>query len=296
MPKTVSQVIEQIVTCQKCKLHQSCRSPVPMSLGRSRRSSTSSSSVTPVEQDAKNLQQSSVQIDSSTSPGVRIVETPGKSPQGSTALIKNFTLSNFIVLGEAPGRVEDHRGVPFIGQAGQLLRSQLKIEGIYDQAVFMNTVSCWPRLEEDMHPTTEQVRACRGNLKDQLAVTDADYVLACGLVALQALLPHAKVMKHAMGKLIEIHGKLVFPIFHPSYVLRANDPTVNRKWEHEVSRFGIVVRFRQDATDREGCIYCSKITTPGSLICYGHRTAWRTDQIWERRNRGKRPPQEERLF
>lgn len=206
---------------------------------------------------------------------------------GKERISSSVSAAPFIVLGEAPGRFEDLRGKPFIGQAGQLLRSQLKILGIHQHAYFMNTVSCWPKNHKDNHPTADQLHACRGNLRDQLEVADAKFVLAAGGIALQALVPHAKVMKHAMGHLIVIHGKLVFPVYHPSYIIRANDPTLMKKWEENLTTFAWLMATLDDKGEfvPDTCIYCGRVVTGMAPHCYRHITWWKSDQKWERKRR-----------
>lgn len=247
MSKTLPEVIEQIVTCQRCELSQHCKSPVP----------------------------------------VAVPSAPAQTSQEPTQT------AQFIVLGEAPGRVEDHRGVPFLGQAGQLLRNQLKINEIHKQAYFMNAVSCWPRF--DQHPNGEQLRACRGNLKDQLEVADAKYVLAAGGVAVQALIPHTTIT-HTAGRLIPIHGKLVFPILHPSFIIRKNDPTLQTVWEESIHLFSFILHWQLKELEVDDCLYCPKIRYGELPTCYKHRKDWRKDQVWDKPRGKKKKLEQEGLF
>lgn len=189
--------------------------------------------------------------------------------------------TNFIILGEAPGRLEDFKGKPFVGPAGQLLRKTLRKVGLEpDNAYYMNAVSCWPHgTPDDSH-----VRQCHDNLKAQLDAAKSQYVLACGSVALKALLPHAKLTP-ALYKWIPVHGKMLFPTYHPSYLLRNRDKTVRAEWERQLERFGL------DINDERGvrphcckCIYCDGITLDG-FICNktSHKQWWRSDSTkWKR--------------
>lgn len=134
--------------------------------------------------------------------------------------------AKFIVLGEAPGRSEDHHGQPFIGPSGRLLRRMLAKAGLdeYD-AAFMNVVSCNPWGS----PPQASIDACRHHLLEQLAVADSPFVLAAGATALQAMIPDGQLRRlHGHPYLVETetpHDTLkhkVFPIFHPAYLLRDN--------------------------------------------------------------------------
>lgn len=185
---------------------------------------------------------------------------------------------SFVVLGEAPGRIEDHKGVPFVGPAGQLLRRELAQMGVEDRAVFMNTVSCWPVGEEDTKPTKEQLQACRVNLRDQLDAVDAVYVLACGRVAIEALVPHAT--SHTRGHLIHIHDQMVFPVYHPSFILHKKSQEIYREWQEELRAFLFLMEFGQLEDTKSTCIYC-KAEKYGELdSCYKHRHDLQVDSIW----------------
>lgn len=192
---------------------------------------------------------------------------------------------NFIVLGEAPGRVEDHKGIPFIGPAGQLLRKVFREMGIEDRAVYMNTVCCWPTGELNDKPTTDQKRACRDNLRDQLDCLDITYVLACGVVATQAMCRHSTTA--TMGHLIQIHDKLVYPIFHPAFVLYKKDIEVYNQWKADIGKFLMLMEFGVLEDDLESCYYCSNPKYGDLPTCYKHRQDWRKDQVWDQKTRSR---------
>lgn len=97
----------------------------------------------------------------------------------------------YVVIGEAPGKVEDDRGEPFVGPAGSLLRRAIDkvFKGeMSDYFSYLNAVSCYP----PSTPTVKQVRACRDNLEGQLEVLRPRYGLVCGGTALGAFLPDEK--------------------------------------------------------------------------------------------------------
>ena len=190
---------------------------------------------------------------------------------------------NFIVLGEAPGRLEDYKGKPFIGPAGQLLRKTLRKVGINpDAAVYMNAVSCWPHgTPEDRH-----IIQCHDNLKAQLDAVPCEHVLACGRVALQALLPHAKLTP-ALGLFIKVHGKIIYPVYHPSYLNRNKDKTIRAEWERDLYNFGDALAYTElELIDNEYCVYCRKRTLTQDIpacTTKAHRDWWKSDSTkWKR--------------
>lgn len=190
--------------------------------------------------------------------------------------------AKFIVLGEAPGRVEDHRGVPFSGPAGQLLRATLRRAGAgTDDVVFVNAVSCWPH--DKGTPTTEEVNACRVNLRAQLDAVETDYVLVTGATALSSVLPHVR-LKHASGRPIQVHGRWMYPIYHPSYVLR--DPTQTGNWKDQIEKFVMMTKGLVDVEwlgEWQTCLYCGKLRVEGTQTCRSrdHINKWRRDQEWK---------------
>jgi uracil-DNA glycosylase family 4 len=191
----------------------------------------------------------------------------------------------WMVLGEAPGQTEDRKGVPFIGQAGKLLRRHLRAVGLdHNAGVYMNAVSCWPKGTPDDH----HLMACRQNLIDQWEVCDAEYVLVCGSVALNALLPRARA-KYARGQAIPIHGKVIYPVLHPAAILRSHRSALE-PWVDELARFRSLVAlgypsFSTLHGQEEGlCLYCGhKVDIALMKINYacGKDTAkYRKDQKW----------------
>ena len=84
------------------------------------------------------------------------------------------------VLGEAPGRVEDEAGQPFVGPAGKLLRAAFRrFDLVPEEMAILNTVSGWPRGT----PKQSHIDACEHNLWMQLRLIRPRYVLVLGSVA-----------------------------------------------------------------------------------------------------------------
>lgn len=146
------------------------------------------------------------------------------------------------IVGEAPGQTEDQEGVPFIGPAGEVLRSSLRDLGVDDTAVYItNAVKCWPG-DGNPTPTDDQVEACLGHLQTQLKNVRPKVVLALGRTAAWALLKDHSPMGRIRGQARQcwfLPSALVVPTWHPSYVLRdsqhkANSP-VKREFIHDLN-------------------------------------------------------------
>ena len=68
-----------------------------------------------------------------------------------------------MVVGEAPGKNEDQEGLPFVGQAGQLLNRLLGSVGISrDEVYITNIIKCRPPANRD--PLPQEVTSCSAYL------------------------------------------------------------------------------------------------------------------------------------
>ena len=129
--------------------------------------------------------------------------------------------AKIMLIGEAPGKNEDMRGIPFVGRAGQLLDKFLEDAGILrkNDIYICNTVKCRP--PENRVPKPEEKRACRAYLDAQIALVKPQIILLCGMTAVQSMLETKLPISKIRGEWFcgPINSKMM-PIFHPSYLLR----------------------------------------------------------------------------
>ncbi|BAA79385.2 uracil-DNA glycosylase [Aeropyrum pernix K1] len=84
-----------------------------------------------------------------------------------------------MVVGEAPGRMEDRLGRPFVGPAGKLLDSLLELAGLSRGEVYItNVVKCRPPGNRD--PREEEIEACLPYLVEQISLIRPRLVIAVG--------------------------------------------------------------------------------------------------------------------
>ena len=97
----------------------------------------------------------------------------------------NPSTAKVVLIGEAPGEMEDETGRPFVGRAGQLLNKFLSDAGISrDEDVYIiNTVKCRP--PENRVPTEEEQSACRKFLNAQIDIINPRAIILCGATALK---------------------------------------------------------------------------------------------------------------
>jgi DNA polymerase len=129
--------------------------------------------------------------------------------------------SPVVFVGEGPGADEDATGRPFVGRAGKLFEEILKAVSFSREDVFItNVVKCRP--PNNRNPMPDEMMSCAPFLFSQLQVINPILIVTLGAVPLSFLLEKKTVRITSMrGNLIEYKdGVMIFPMFHPSYLLR----------------------------------------------------------------------------
>ena len=127
--------------------------------------------------------------------------------------------SDIVFVGEGPGEKEDLQGIPFVGPAGQLLDTMLKLIGLLREDVYIcNSVKCRPPLNRD--PAQEEREACSQWLQRQLDLIDPKIIVCLGRISATSLIsPNFKITKEH-GQWYDIDGRKVIATYHPSALLR----------------------------------------------------------------------------
>jgi uracil-DNA glycosylase family 4 len=123
-------------------------------------------------------------------------------------------------IGEGPGEVEDSTGRPFVGPAGQKLDEVLASVGIARESVYItNIVKCRP--PGNRVPTKPEMEVCFPYLEAQIALIQPSLIVTLGNTSTQWLLPEAPGITKSRGTFLTWRGGIqLFPMFHPSYLLR----------------------------------------------------------------------------
>lgn len=127
-----------------------------------------------------------------------------------------------MILGEAPGKNESEKGIPFIGRAGDILDTALLKSGVARKDIFVtNTVKCRP--PENRKPEFLEESACRVYLRKEFAIVDPIAVLALGNHALRASTGLWGISKYVgIWQSVPRRNKedlFVLPCWHPAYIL-----------------------------------------------------------------------------
>src|SRR3954454_12081553 len=130
--------------------------------------------------------------------------------------------ADLMFVGEAPGANEDKRGLPFVGQAGQLLERLLQEIGLERADVFVvNVLKC--RSPGNRDPLPQEIMSCSGYLKDQLRLIEPKVVCTLGNFATKLLRdePTGITRLHGREEVREVGPRAVrlYPLFHPAAAL-----------------------------------------------------------------------------
>ena len=133
--------------------------------------------------------------------------------------------SSVIFVGEAPGEVEDLHGKPFIGKAGQLFSKILHSVQIKRKDIFItNIIKCRP--PGNRNPSKSEVETCLPYLESQIALINPKVIVTLGNVPTKYLLGSQQGITKLRGKWFDWTGGIkIFPMFHPSYLLRHEETT-----------------------------------------------------------------------
>jgi len=162
--------------------------------------------------------------------------------------------ARWMVLGEAPGKDEDFRGIPFIGRAGRKVCLAMDDVGLdADDAFWFNVLCCHP--PKNRNPRADEVANCRERLELTVCLVQPDVILTLGLPAARAVLgPVAKgqSMHKLRGKLVDAefrtrkreHYCRILPTYHPAYILRPDGRREESVWREDLARLRELVEGR----------------------------------------------------
>lgn len=123
-------------------------------------------------------------------------------------------------IGEAPGRMEDEQGLPFVGRSGQLMDIYMDSIGLSrDKNIFIaNIVKCRP--PENRDPLPKEREACLPWLRQQFQLIQPKIIVCVGRISAQVLIrPDFSIMKEH-GQWFEKNGYLFTATLHPAALLR----------------------------------------------------------------------------
>jgi DNA polymerase len=125
-----------------------------------------------------------------------------------------------MLIGEAPGRIENAKKIPFVGPAGQVLTEILHKVGIdpIDEVFFTNIVKYWPRTSErkTRTPSSKEIEDSKAYILEEIRIVEPIFVGLCGLTSIRCIFPNVPTVRSQHANLL--NGRYV-PLYHPAVVL-----------------------------------------------------------------------------
>ena len=153
--------------------------------------------------------------------------------------------SEIMFLGRNPGEDEDKANTPFVGRAGQLLRDAIGRSDLDESEIFItNVVKC--HTPDNRKPTKEELAACDKYLQAELKKVKPRYIFVFGNEALGQLTGklHGTKGKNGapgilslQGRVMEVGDYIVFPMAHPSYIVRQGGVDDNKGGERARAKY-----------------------------------------------------------
>ena len=141
--------------------------------------------------------------------------------------------SPLMLIGEAPGELEDNTGNSFQGEIGSLLKKMLLAINIKIDKVY-TTYSINFRPPEDRKPTSREIKRYSIFLKEHISIIDPKIIILMGSTAMEAVTNLNNKISAERGKWKEVILKnRTFPIMitlSPSYLIRFPE---NKKYSWE---------------------------------------------------------------
>jgi len=141
--------------------------------------------------------------------------------------------SPIMLIGEAPGEIEDKVGSPFKGESGELLDKMLIAINIKRQNIYTSYAINF-RPPEDRKPTSPEIKRYSNFLKEHISIIDPKIIILMGSTAMEAVTGINEKISSERGKWKEIIlNNNTYPLmitFNPSYLIRYPD---NKKYSWE---------------------------------------------------------------
>ncbi len=145
-----------------------------------------------------------------------------KNTASRLCLSRGSAQARLMLIGEAPGKEEDARGIPFVGRAGRLLDRMLAAIGLTETDFYVTNLVFW-RPPGNRTPSPEEVQICQPFVERQIELLRPQILVFLGNAA-------AKQLTGATEGIMKLRGRwLTYPLgpgiqavatLHPAYLLR----------------------------------------------------------------------------
>ena len=138
--------------------------------------------------------------------------------------------AKIVFVGEAPGKNEDLKGLPFIGSAGKVLDQLLHSIDLKREDIYITSILKY-RPPNNRNPSLAEIKDHSPFLTDQIRIIAPEVIVPLGNFATRFILAGFNVeMMNTIPGISNLHGKthpinfegqdfLVIPVYHPAAVL-----------------------------------------------------------------------------
>jgi uracil-DNA glycosylase len=134
-------------------------------------------------------------------------------------LSRGSPAARIMLIGEAPGKDEDAKGLPFVGRAGQLLDRMLAAVGFTEADVYITNLVFW-RPPGNRTPSPEEVQVCQPFVERQIELLSPAVLIFLGNAAAKQLTGATEGITKLRGKWLSYAGIHAMATLHPAYLLR----------------------------------------------------------------------------
>lgn len=130
-----------------------------------------------------------------------------------------------MIVGEAPGREEDREGLPFVGEAGQMLDRMFAAIGMdrkapdSARALYITNILPW-RPPQNRDPSAEERAMMRPFVLRHIELVNPDILILMGRVSASTLLDRDVRITKERGVWETALDRPTLPMLHPAYLLR----------------------------------------------------------------------------
>lgn len=133
--------------------------------------------------------------------------------------------SDIVFIGEAPGKSEDEKGLPFVGAAGKFLNEMLAMIDLKRNDVYVTNIVKY-RPPNNRDPLPLEKKAFLPYLQRQLEIIKPKLIITLGRHAANCFLPGLVISKeHGQAKRVTLRFSdqelviVLLPLFHPAAAL-----------------------------------------------------------------------------
>lgn len=152
-----------------------------------------------------------------------IKKSPLYSPFKSIVLYRGVNSPKILFIGEAPGKEENERGIPFVGRSGKLLNSWIENFHLQNISGITNVVPLIPLSPSGSirPPSLQEITYFQPFAKFMIEKYNPKLIVLLGATACKAILQ--EYIANVRFQVIEKNQYFITAHYHPAYFLRKGD-------------------------------------------------------------------------